>query len=67
MSATEQPELLHNMSFLAFSDADAGNHAPISGLSLIVLEGRPTWVRRLRNEAEAAGLLFSGNSMCWTR
>ncbi|WP_138430147.1 MULTISPECIES: DUF2000 domain-containing protein [Streptomyces] len=67
MSATEQPELLHKISFLAFSDADAGSHVPISRLSLVVLEGRPACVRRLRDQAEAAGLLFSGNAMCWTR
>jgi hypothetical protein len=58
-AATEQPELLHKMSFLAFSDADAGSHAPISGLSLVVLEGRPAWVRRLRDQADAAGLLYT--------
>jgi hypothetical protein len=58
-AATEQPELLRKMSFLAFSDADAGSHAPVSGLSLVVLEGRPAWVRRLRNQADAAGLLYT--------
>ncbi|MFF8392530.1 DUF2000 domain-containing protein [Streptomyces sp. NPDC016172] len=58
-AATEQPELLRKMSFLTFSDADAGSHAPVSGLSLVVLEGRPAWVRRLRDQADASGLLYT--------
>lgn len=56
-AAAEHPELLPRMSFLSFPDADEGAHAPVSGLSLIVLEGRPAWLRRLRGEAAAAGLL----------
>jgi hypothetical protein len=56
-AAAERPELLSKMSFLAFPDADGGQHAPISGLSLVVLEGRPAWIRRLRSEANAVGLL----------
>jgi hypothetical protein len=56
-AAAERPELLPHMSFLDFPDADAGTHAPVSGLSLVVLEGRPAWLRRLRGEASAAGLL----------
>lgn len=56
-AAAERPELLPHMSFLDFADADHGSHAPVSGLSLVVLEGRPAWLRRLRGEAAAAGLL----------
>ncbi len=56
-AAAERPELLPHMAFLDFPDADAGSHAPVSGLSLVVLEGRPAWLRRLRGEAAAAGLL----------
>ncbi|MER5834690.1 DUF2000 domain-containing protein [Streptomyces sp. NPDC002130] len=56
-AAAERPELLPHMSFLDFPDADEGTHAPVSGLSLVVLEGRPAWLRRLRGEASAAGLL----------
>ncbi|MER5577553.1 DUF2000 family protein [Streptomyces massasporeus] len=58
-ATTEQPDLLRKMSFLAFSDADDGSHAPISGLSLVVLEGRLSWVRRLREQADAAGVPFT--------
>lgn len=58
-AAAERPELLPHMSFLEFPDANGGRHAPISGLSLVVLEGRPAWLRRLRGEAEAAGLLYT--------
>ncbi|POX56322.1 DUF2000 domain-containing protein [Streptomyces sp. Ru71] len=58
-AAAEQPELLRKMSFLDFADADGGSHAPVSGLSLVVLEGRPAWIRRLREQAEASGLLYT--------
>ncbi|MDI3417625.1 DUF2000 domain-containing protein [Streptomyces luteolus] len=58
-AATEQPDLLRKMSFLGFPDADGGRHAPISGLSLVVLAGRPAWVRRLRDQADASGLLYT--------
>ncbi|MFG3055232.1 DUF2000 domain-containing protein [Kitasatospora sp. NPDC048239] len=56
-AAAERPELVADMSFLTFTDGDGGQHTPISGLSLVVLEGRPAWLRRLREEAHAAGLL----------
>lgn len=56
-AAAERPELLPKMSFLNFPDADKGSHAPVSGLSLVVLEGRPAWLRRLRGEVSEAGLL----------
>ncbi|MFF4603455.1 DUF2000 domain-containing protein [Streptomyces sp. NPDC001339] len=56
-AAAERPELLPHMSFLNFPDADGGAHAPVSGLSLVVLEGRPAWLRRLRHESSSAGLL----------
>lgn len=58
-AATQRPELLPKMSFLAFTDADGGLHSPVSGLSLVVLEGRPAWIRRLRDESETAGLLYT--------
>lgn len=56
-AAAERPELLPKMSFLSFPDADGQAHAPVSGLSLVVLEGRPAWLRRLCEEADAAGVL----------
>ncbi|MQS05944.1 DUF2000 domain-containing protein [Streptomyces alkaliphilus] len=56
-AAAERSELLPHMSFLDFPDADEGSHAPVSGLSLVVLERRPAWLRRLRSEAAAEGLL----------
>ncbi|MGW6914478.1 DUF2000 domain-containing protein [Kitasatospora sp. NPDC054939] len=58
-AAAERPELLADMSFLAYTDGDGGRHAPVSGLSLVVLEGRPAWLRKLREEAAAAGLLHT--------
>ncbi|MHC0431540.1 DUF2000 domain-containing protein [Streptomyces sp. O3] len=58
-AAAERPELLSRMSFLSFPDADGLPHAPVSGLSLVVLEGRAGWLRRLRAEAGAAGLLHT--------
>ncbi|MEU1176791.1 DUF2000 domain-containing protein [Streptomyces sp. NPDC005820] len=58
-AAAERPELLPRMSFLDFPDKDGGRHAPVSGLSLVVLEGRPAWLGRLRREAADAGLLFT--------
>lgn len=58
-AAAEQPALLANMSFLAYTDADGGQHVPVSGLSLVVLEGRPAWIRKLREEVAAAGLLHT--------
>jgi hypothetical protein len=47
------------MSFRAFTDADGDHHVPISGLSLVVLEGRPAWLRQLRDRADSAGLLHT--------
>ncbi|WP_369389824.1 DUF2000 domain-containing protein [Streptomyces sp. CG1] len=58
-AAAEHPELAAKMSFLNFLDADGGTHAPISGLSLVVLEGRAAGLRRFRAEASAAGLLVN--------
>ncbi|MZE78356.1 DUF2000 domain-containing protein [Streptomyces xinghaiensis] len=56
-AAQERPELLPRMSFLRFPDAGGEEHWPVSGLSLVVLEGRPAWLRRLRSGAAEAGLL----------
>lgn len=56
-AAAARPELLPRMSFLPFPDADGTLHEPVSGLPLVVLEGRPAWLRRLRSEAAAEGLL----------
>ncbi|CAO5233582.1 DUF2000 domain-containing protein [Frankia sp. AgKG'84/4] len=58
-AAAERPALVPKMSFLDFTDADGGNHAPISALSLVVLEGRPAWVRRLREAARLGDLLYT--------
>lgn len=58
-AGSERPELLPLMSFLNFPDAESEAHAPISGLSLAVLEGRAAWLRRLRSQARAAGLLYT--------
>lgn len=65
-AAAEAPHLLPRMSFLSFADADGGRHAPVSGLSLVVLQGRPAWLRRLRQEAAAAGLLETGFTSAMT-
>src|SRR5205823_13631477 len=51
------PELVDHMAFIAYEDAGGGRHEPISALSLIVLTGRPSHLRRLRAEAAEAGLL----------
>ncbi|WP_232248182.1 DUF2000 domain-containing protein [Streptacidiphilus rugosus] len=59
LAGAEHPELAAKMSFLNFLDADGGSHAPISGLSLVVLEGRAAGLRRFRAEARAAGLLVN--------
>ncbi|MEU0597378.1 DUF2000 domain-containing protein [Streptomyces sp. NPDC006393] len=56
-AVAERPDLLPTMSFLDFADAEGGEHSPVSGLSLVALEGRPAWLRRLREQARAAGLL----------
>jgi hypothetical protein len=58
-ATAERPALVPKMSFLGFTDADGDSHAPISGLSVVVLEGRPAWVRRLREAARAADLLYT--------
>ncbi len=58
-AAVDHPELIGKMSFLDFLDADGNSHAPISGLSLIVLRGRGAGLRRFRGEALAAGLLVN--------
>ncbi|MBC9726532.1 DUF2000 domain-containing protein [Streptomyces sp. TRM68367] len=56
-AAAERPELVQRMSFLQFPDASGNDHSPVSGLSLIALEGRPAWLRKLRGEALDSGLL----------
>ncbi|WP_457033079.1 DUF2000 domain-containing protein [Kitasatospora sp. P5_F3] len=58
-AAANSPELAGKMSFLDFRDADGSSHGPVSGLSLIVLEGRAAGLRRFRGEALAAGLLVN--------
>lgn len=58
-AAADRPELAAKMAFLNFLDADGNEHAPISGLSLVVLEGRAAGLRRFRGEALAAGLLVN--------
>ena len=55
----ERPDLVPAMSFLDFPDADGLSHAPVSALSLIVLSGKDSHLRRFRAEADAAGLLFT--------
>lgn len=45
------PELVERMAFITYEDAGGGRHEPISALSLIVLTGRPSHLRRLRAEA----------------
>lgn len=56
---TERPELVPALSFLNFADADGGVHAPISALSLVVLSGKDSHLRRFRDEAIEAKLLFT--------
>jgi len=51
------PDLVERMAFIAYEDAAGGRHEPISALSLVVLTGRPSHLRRLRAEAAEAGLL----------
>jgi hypothetical protein len=58
-AAADHPDVAAKMSFLDFRDADGGSHAPISGLSLVVLEGRAAGLRRFRAEALATGLLVN--------
>ncbi|MFF4339351.1 DUF2000 domain-containing protein [Kitasatospora sp. NPDC001540] len=58
-AAVDHPELAGKMSFLNFPDADGNAHGPVSGLSLVVLEGRAAGLRRFRGEALAAGLLVN--------
>jgi hypothetical protein len=55
----ERPELVPTMSFLDFRDRDGGSHAPVSALSLVVLGGRGSHLRRFRAEAGVAGLLVT--------
>ncbi|ASU85040.1 DUF2000 domain-containing protein [Nocardiopsis gilva YIM 90087] len=58
-AARSGDDQLAHMSFLDFADSDGGSHSPLSGLSLAVLQGRPAWLRRLRNDFIAADVCFT--------
>lgn len=58
-AARQGEDQMARMSFLNFADADGGEHSLVSGLSLAVLEGRPSWLRKLRSEFVAGGVCYT--------
>ncbi|MGH2414652.1 MAG: DUF2000 domain-containing protein [Microcystaceae cyanobacterium] len=57
-AAKERPQALEEMQFLNFQDKDGGDHAFISALSLIVLRGKSSEIQKLRQNLQAADLLY---------
>ncbi len=55
--ATEEQKKL--MSFITYEDGSGLNHNAISGLSLIVLRGKPGELRKLVNAAREQNMLYS--------
>lgn len=52
-------ELKEKMSFIDFTDKDGSIHKSISGLSLIVLRGKNSEIKKLRNKFIENNILFT--------
>lgn len=57
LAAAAPEELRQKMNFITFTDANNNEHASISALSLVVLKGKTGELKKLRAQAQEAGLL----------